>query len=50
MSAVPDSLDRPRYGMNATNFEVTTGVVVPAAASGIVSSSFSLCRGLSARR
>ncbi|EMA01398.1 phosphate ABC transporter permease [Haloarcula vallismortis ATCC 29715] len=38
MSAVPDSLRRAGYGMGATKFEVTTGVVVPAAASGIFSS------------
>ncbi|WP_018259062.1 phosphate ABC transporter permease subunit PstC [Halomicrobium katesii] len=38
MSAVPDSLRRAGYGMGATKFEVTTGVVLPAAASGIFSS------------
>ena len=38
MSAVPDSLREAGYGMGATKYEVTTGVVVPAAASGIVSS------------
>ncbi|KAA9406638.1 phosphate ABC transporter permease subunit PstC [Haloarcula sp. CBA1131] len=38
MSAVPDSLRQAGYGMGATKFEVTTGVVVPAAASGIFSS------------
>ncbi|EMA18506.1 phosphate ABC transporter permease [Haloarcula argentinensis DSM 12282] len=38
MSSVPDSLRQAGYGMGATKFEVTTGVVVPAAASGIFSS------------
>jgi len=38
MSAVPDSLRQAGYGMGATKFEVTTGIVVPAAASGIFSS------------
>ena len=38
MSAVPDSLRQASYGMGATKYEVTTGVVLPAAASGIFSS------------
>ncbi|MFB6157413.1 MAG: phosphate ABC transporter permease subunit PstC [Haloferacaceae archaeon] len=38
MNAVPDSLRQAGYGLGATKFEVSTGVVVPAAASGIVSS------------
>jgi phosphate transport system permease protein len=38
MNAVPDSLRQAGYGLGATKYEVTTGVVVPAAASGIVSS------------
>jgi phosphate transport system permease protein len=38
MSAVPDSLRQGAYGLGATKFEVTTGVVVPAAVSGIFSS------------
>jgi phosphate transport system permease protein len=38
MSAVPDSLRQAGYGMGATKFEVSTGVVIPAAASGIFSS------------
>jgi len=38
MSAVPDELREASYGMGATKFEVTTGVVLPAAASGIFSS------------
>jgi phosphate transport system permease protein len=38
MSAVPDELREAGYGMGATKFEVTTGIVVPAAASGIFSS------------
>jgi phosphate transport system permease protein len=38
MSAVPDSLRQAAYGMGATKFEVSTGVVIPAAASGIFSS------------
>ena len=38
MSAVPDSLRQAGYGLGATKFEVSTGVVVPAALSGIVSS------------
>jgi phosphate transport system permease protein len=38
MSAVPDDLRQAAYGMGATKFDVSTGVVVPAAASGIASS------------
>ena len=38
MNAVPDSLRQAGYGLGATKFEVSTGVVVPAAVSGIASS------------
>ena len=38
MSAVPDSLRQAGYGLGATKFEVSTGIVVPAAISGIASS------------
>ena len=38
MSAVPDSLRNASYGLGSTKFDVSTGVVVPAAASGIASS------------
>ena len=38
MSAVPDSLRQAGYGLGATKFEVSTGIVVPSALSGIVSS------------
>lgn len=38
MSAVPDELRQAGYGMGATKFDVATGVVVPAAVSGIFSS------------
>jgi phosphate transport system permease protein len=38
MSAVPDSLRQAGYGMGATKFDVATGIVVPAAISGIASS------------
>jgi phosphate transport system permease protein len=38
MSAVPDSLRQAGYGLGATKYEVSTGVVVPASLSGIVSS------------
>lgn len=38
MNAVPDSLRNASYGLGATKFEVSTGVVVPAALSGIASS------------
>lgn len=37
MNAVPDDLRQASYGLGATKFEVSTGVVVPAALSGIVS-------------
>jgi phosphate transport system permease protein len=38
MSSVPDSLRQAGYGVGATKYEVTKGIVVPAAASGIFSS------------
>ncbi|MFC7216345.1 phosphate ABC transporter permease subunit PstC [Saliphagus sp. GCM10025334] len=38
MSAVPDQLRHAGYGLGATKFEVSTGIVVPAAISGIASS------------
>ncbi|WP_435197017.1 phosphate ABC transporter permease subunit PstC [Natronomonas sp. EA1] len=38
MSAVPDALRQAGYGMGATKFDVSTGIVVPAALSGIFSS------------
>jgi phosphate transport system permease protein len=38
MSAVPDELRQAGYGMGATKFDVSTGIVVPAAVSGIFSS------------
>ncbi|MFC6718723.1 phosphate ABC transporter permease subunit PstC [Natrialbaceae archaeon GCM10025810] len=38
MSAVPDELRQAGYGLGATKFEVSTGVVIPAAISGIFSS------------
>lgn len=38
MSAVPDDLRQAGYGMGATKYDVSTGIVVPAALSGIVSS------------
>ncbi|WP_254769381.1 phosphate ABC transporter permease subunit PstC [Salinilacihabitans rarus] len=38
MSAVPDSLRQAGYGLGATKFEVSTGIVIPAAVSGIFSS------------
>lgn len=38
MSAVPRALREGAYGLGATRFEVATGVVVPAAISGIVAS------------
>ena len=38
MSAVPDELRQAGYGMGATKFDVSIGIVVPAATSGIVSS------------
>lgn len=37
MSAVPDDLRQAGYGLGATKFEVSTGVVVPASVSGIAS-------------
>ncbi|MFC4542640.1 phosphate ABC transporter permease subunit PstC [Halosolutus amylolyticus] len=38
MSAVPDELRQAGYGLGATKYEVSTGIVVPAAVSGIFSS------------
>ena len=38
MSAVPDSLRQAGYGLGATKFSVTVGVVLPAAISGVVAS------------
>ena len=38
MNAVPDELRQAGYGMGATKFDVSTGIVVPAALSGIFSS------------
>jgi len=38
MSAVPDELREAGYGMGATKFDVSVGVVVPASVSGIASS------------
>jgi phosphate transport system permease protein len=38
MSAVPDELRQAGYGLGATKFEVSTGIVVPASISGIASS------------
>ena len=38
MSAVPDDLRQAGYGLGATKFDVSVGVVVPAAISGIASS------------
>jgi phosphate transport system permease protein len=38
MSAVPDSLRQAGYGLGATKYEVSTGVVIPAAVSGIFAS------------
>ncbi|WP_299236845.1 phosphate ABC transporter permease subunit PstC [Natronomonas sp.] len=38
MSAVPDSLRQAGYGLGATKYEVSTGIVVPASLSGIASS------------
>ncbi|WP_255148801.1 phosphate ABC transporter permease subunit PstC [Halorarius halobius] len=37
MSAVPDDLRQAGYGMGATKFDVSVGVVIPAAISGIAS-------------
>ena len=38
MSAVPDDLRQAGYGLGATKYEVSTGIVVPAATSGIFAS------------
>ena len=38
MSAVPDALRQAGYGLGATKYEVSTGIVVPASISGIASS------------
>ncbi|WP_247002819.1 phosphate ABC transporter permease subunit PstC [Halosolutus gelatinilyticus] len=38
MSAVPDELRQAGYGLGATKYEVSTDIVIPAAASGIFSS------------
>ncbi len=38
MSAVPDEIRQAGYGLGATKFDVTTGIVLPAAASGIFAS------------
>ena len=38
MSAVPDSLRHAGYGLGATKFEVSVGIVIPAAVSGLFSS------------
>jgi len=38
MSAVPDDLRQAGYGLGATKYEVSTGIVVPASLSGILSS------------
>ena len=38
MNAVPDELRNAGYGLGATKFEVSTGIVVPASVSGIASS------------
>jgi phosphate transport system permease protein len=38
MSAVPDSLRQAGYALGATKYDVATGVVIPAAASGIFAS------------
>jgi len=38
MSAVPDSLRHAGYALGATKFDVSTGVVVPAAVSGVFAS------------
>jgi len=38
MSAVPDSLREAGYALGATKYDVSTGVVIPAAASGIFAS------------
>jgi len=38
MSAVPDELRQAGYGLGATKYDVTVGVVIPSAASGIFAS------------
>lgn len=38
MNAVPDDLRQAGYGLGATKYQVSTGIVVPASVSGIVSS------------
>ncbi|MFH5799912.1 phosphate ABC transporter permease subunit PstC [Haladaptatus sp. CMAA 1911] len=38
MSAVPDDLRQAGYGMGATKFDVSVGIVIPASISGILSS------------
>ncbi len=38
MSAVPDDLRQASYGLGATKYQVSTGVVIPASISGIISS------------
>lgn len=38
MNAVPDKLRQAGYGLGATKFEVSTGIVLPASISGIASS------------
>jgi phosphate transport system permease protein len=38
MSAVPDELRQAGYGLGATKFDVSTGIVLPASISGIISS------------
>ena len=38
MSAVPESLRQAGYGLGATKFDVSTGIVIPAATSGIFAS------------
>jgi len=38
MNAVPDDLRQAGYGLGATKYQVSTGIVVPASISGIVSS------------
>ena len=38
ISAIPDSIRNAAYGLGSTKFDVSTKVVVPAAASGIISS------------
>jgi phosphate transport system permease protein len=38
MNAVPDELRQAGYGLGATKFDVSTGIVLPASISGIISS------------